>query len=92
MTVMADTNTVSRNRLLGHAQEVFADAQKLYETEPTNNVAAWQFARAAFNRGEFSTNDTERATCKATNQCEPDRHAPNPPCASLLAIAILSEA
>jgi len=61
MTVMADTNTVSRNRLLGHAQEVFADAQKLYETEPTNNVAAWQFARAAFNRGEFSTNDTERA-------------------------------
>jgi tetratricopeptide (TPR) repeat protein len=32
-----------------------------YEAEPTNNVAAWVFARAAFNRGEFATNDTERA-------------------------------
>lgn len=57
----ADTNTTSRTQLLGHAQEVFVAAQKLYEAEPTNNVAAWQFAKAAFDRGEFSTNDTERA-------------------------------
>ena len=61
MAVLANTNTVSQVQLLAHAQAVFASAQKLYENEPTNNVAAWQFARAAFNRGEFSTNDTERA-------------------------------
>ena len=58
---LANTNTSSRIQLLAHAQEVFVTAQKLYEAEPTNNVAAWQFARATFNRGEFSTNDTERA-------------------------------
>jgi hypothetical protein len=58
---VANTNSTSRVQLLAHAQEVFLSAQKAYETEPTNNVAAWQFARAAFNRGEFSTNDTERA-------------------------------
>lgn len=34
---------------------------KAYEAEPTNNVAAWKFAHAAFARGEFATNDTERA-------------------------------
>jgi len=58
---LANTNTSSRVQLLAHAQEVFVTAQKLYEAEPTNTVAVWQFARAAFNRGEFSTNDTERA-------------------------------
>jgi tetratricopeptide (TPR) repeat protein len=56
-----DTNSVPQNRLLLHAQEVLAQAQKRYETEPTNHAAAWQFARAAFDRGEFATNDTERA-------------------------------
>jgi tetratricopeptide (TPR) repeat protein len=59
--VAADTNTNQRDRLLTHAQEVFVAAQKLYDREPTNTVAGWQFARAAFNRGEFATNDTERA-------------------------------
>jgi len=59
--VMAGTNTVSRDQLLRHAEEVFISAQKHYAAEPTNDVAAWQFARAAFDRGEFSTNDTERA-------------------------------
>ena len=58
---VADTNSAQRIRLLARAQEVFVAAQKLYEAEPTNNVVAWQFARAAFDRGEFSTNDTERA-------------------------------
>jgi tetratricopeptide (TPR) repeat protein len=56
-----DTNSTSRNQLLNHAQAVFAKMQKNYETEPINNVVACQFARAAFDRGEFSTNDTERA-------------------------------
>ena len=57
----ADTNSAPRNQLLAHAQKVFVTRQKNYDTEPTNNVAAWQFARAAFDRGEFATNDTERA-------------------------------
>jgi tetratricopeptide (TPR) repeat protein len=61
----AVTNATSRNQLLAHAQEAFVQAQQHYEVEPTNNVAAWQFARAAFNRGEFSTNDTERAALAA---------------------------
>lgn len=36
-------------------------AQKRFETEPTNSTVAWEFARAAFDRAEFATNDTERA-------------------------------
>lgn len=28
--------------------------------EPTNAVAAWEFARACFDRAEYATNDTER--------------------------------
>jgi tetratricopeptide (TPR) repeat protein len=59
--MLAETNTTQRLRLLARAQEVFVTAQKLYEAEPTNNVAAWQFAHATFDRGEFATNDTERA-------------------------------
>jgi len=60
-SVAADTNTTQQVRLLAHAQEALVAAQGRYEIEPTNNLAAWQFARAAFNRGEFATNDTERA-------------------------------
>ena len=59
--IVADTNSATTNQLLTHAQEAFAAALKAYEAQPTNNVAAWQFARAAFARGEFATNDTERA-------------------------------
>ncbi|HEX5219862.1 MAG TPA: hypothetical protein VFZ59_09865 [Verrucomicrobiae bacterium] len=59
--VIADTNSVTRSQLLAHSQEVFVAAQKAYEVDPTNNVVAWKFAKAAFDRGEFSTNDTERA-------------------------------
>lgn len=58
---LADTNTGSGARLLAHAQEVFVAAQQRHDLEPTNNMAGWQFARAAFARGEFATNDTERA-------------------------------
>jgi tetratricopeptide (TPR) repeat protein len=58
---IADTNSVTRNQLLAHSQKVFAAAQEAYEVEPTNNVVAWQFAKAAFLRGEVATNDTDRA-------------------------------
>jgi tetratricopeptide (TPR) repeat protein len=43
------------------AQAAFIAAQKQYEADRTNNLAAGQFARVAFERAEFSTNDTERA-------------------------------
>jgi tetratricopeptide (TPR) repeat protein len=59
--VIADTNSVTRSQLLAHSQEIFATAQKAYEGDPTNNVVAWKFAKAAFDRGEVATNDTDRA-------------------------------
>ena len=42
------------------AREIFAAAQKRHLAEPTNAVAAWEFARACFDRAEYATNDTER--------------------------------
>jgi tetratricopeptide (TPR) repeat protein len=44
------------------SSRVYAAAQRQFETEPTNNAAACEFARAAFDRGEYATNDTERAS------------------------------
>jgi hypothetical protein len=44
------------------ARQKYAAAQERFHTEPTNAVTAWEFARAAFDRAEFATNDTERAT------------------------------
>lgn len=48
-------------RLLAHAQSRFDGAKQRFEQAPTNHLAAWEFARTAFDRAEFSTNDTERA-------------------------------
>lgn len=48
-------------RGLARAQARFVSARHRLENEPTNNAAIWEFARAAFDRAEFSTNDTERA-------------------------------
>ena len=42
------------------ARDIFARAQKRRLAEPTNAVAAWEFARACFDRAEYATNDTER--------------------------------
>ncbi len=58
----ADSNNTGNGRFVAHAQQVYVAAQKRFTAAPTNEVAAWEFARAAFNRAEFSTNDTERAT------------------------------
>jgi hypothetical protein len=44
------------------AAQKYAAAQDRRHAEPTNDVAAWEFARTAFDRAEFATNDTERAT------------------------------
>jgi tetratricopeptide (TPR) repeat protein len=54
--------TAGRTTPLARAQASFVAAQQRWENEPTNHVAAWEFARAAFDRAEFATNDTERAT------------------------------
>ena len=56
-----DLPPAERFKLVAHAQNAFIIAQKRFVTEPTNQVAAWEFARAGFDRAEFSTNDTERA-------------------------------
>lgn len=58
---MAETNPGLHARLLARAQAVFVAAQSQFTNEPTNQIAAWEFARAGFDRPEFATNDTERA-------------------------------
>lgn len=44
-----------------YAEKTLLAARTRYHCEPTNAEAAWQLGRACFNRGEFATNDTERA-------------------------------
>jgi tetratricopeptide (TPR) repeat protein len=54
-------NPETTARQVSHAQEVLSATQKRFANEPTNTVAAWEFARAVFDRAEFSTNNAERA-------------------------------
>ena len=56
-----------RARFVAQAKKVFAVALQRFEKEPTNIVAAWEFARAGFDRAEYSTNNAERAALAA--QC-----------------------
>jgi len=60
--VCADSSNTDKARWVARAAEVYAATQKRFEADPTNAVAAWEFARAAFDRAELATNDTERAT------------------------------
>lgn len=57
----APTAAPDRPRLVAHAQNRYETAWGRFQNEPTNSSAAWEYARAAFDRAEFSTNDTERA-------------------------------
>lgn len=59
--VAAEADPALKARLLARTQAVFVAARARFEREPTNHVAAWEFARAGFDRAEFATNDTERA-------------------------------
>ncbi|HEX3856163.1 MAG TPA: tetratricopeptide repeat protein [Verrucomicrobiae bacterium] len=43
------------------ARKEFERAQIQFQSDKNNPTNAWQFARAAFNFAEFSTNDTQRA-------------------------------
>ena len=44
----ADSNPADQDQFRAHAEKVLAAAQKRYETEPTNSVAAWELGRACF--------------------------------------------
>jgi tetratricopeptide (TPR) repeat protein len=57
----AEPDSTDHTRWANRAEEVFRAAQKRFAREPTNTVAAWEFARAGFERAEFSTNNAERA-------------------------------
>lgn len=59
--VATDLGSTDRARLLDRSQQIFSAAQKRFASEPTNTAAAWEFARAGFERAEFSTNNAERA-------------------------------
>jgi tetratricopeptide (TPR) repeat protein len=43
------------------AKKEFERAQSQYQSDKNNSTNVWQFARAAFDYAEFSTNDTQRA-------------------------------
>ena len=59
----AQTNPPSASPAVIAARAVaqFAETQKRFQSDPTNVVAAWEFARAGFDRAECATNDAERA-------------------------------
>src|ERR1700686_3669788 len=56
-----DPKPATTSRLLDRAQQIFSAAQWRFASESTNPAAAWEFARAGFERAEFSTNNAERA-------------------------------
>lgn len=60
--VGANATNTGNSRLVAHAQKVYVAAKLNFAAGKTNEAAAWQFARAAFDRAEFATNDSERAT------------------------------
>ena len=62
------------------AKKEFQRAQAQFQSDKNNSTNAWQFARAAFDFAEFSTNDTERvalanqgiAVCRPLIVSEPE--------------------
>lgn len=80
LPVGAGTNDSGEARFAVRARQAFAAAQKHYDANPNDTDAAWKFARAVFDRAEFATNDTERATfavqgiaaCRTTLERNPD--------------------
>ncbi len=44
-----------------HAERLYRKAAAALEAAPSNTTAAWQFARACFDRAEFARDNTERA-------------------------------
>jgi hypothetical protein len=59
----AQAGVGERMRLItAHAQERYVNAQERHLARPGDAEAAWQFAKACFDRAEFPTNNVERAT------------------------------
>lgn len=44
-----------------HAEQTFQRAQQLYESQPQDVQAAWEYARACFDLADFATNNAQRA-------------------------------
>jgi tetratricopeptide (TPR) repeat protein len=59
LAVFAEPDT-PKSTPASRAAEVYRVTRRRYEAEPTNAEAAWQFARACFDQGEFAANDDER--------------------------------
>ena len=47
---------------LARADKIFIATRSAHHATPTNTETAWKFGSACFDRAEFATNDTERAT------------------------------
>lgn len=62
--VAADTNSATEPMphidLAARAKKIFLTARSRYQSETNNPEAAWQFARAAFDLGEFARSDSDR--------------------------------
>src|SRR5262249_21754608 len=43
------------------AERVYQEKGKVYQEQPANPQAAWEFGRASFDLGELATNNNERA-------------------------------
>ena len=54
--------TSNPQAFVARAEKALLTARAQYHRQPTNTEAAVRFGGACFDRGEFATNDTERAT------------------------------
>src|SRR5262245_41661906 len=55
-------NLSDRQVFTAYMEKTLQAARAQYYRQPTNAEAARRFGSACFDRGEFTTNDTERAT------------------------------
>jgi tetratricopeptide (TPR) repeat protein len=58
----ADNGVADQQAFTGLAEKAYLAAGKRFQADPTNSTVAWMFGRACFNRADFATNDTQRAT------------------------------
>ena len=62
LIVVSTSQAADSKAFVAYAESVLISSREQYQHEPTNSEAAWQFGRACFDRAEFATNATERAT------------------------------
>lgn len=61
LTALAGEPPTDRATFAAGVERDYQQAQRRFEADPTNVVAVCEFARAAFFRADYSTNDAERA-------------------------------